>query len=140
MGKATSEFIGLKEANAALRQLPDFAKEEVQRVMDVTAFQVAQGAAERAPVGATGRLKESIEHQPRPQSVMSVVGVRQGFMTYPYYWKFLEYGTVKMGARPMFRPAAMAVEADHQARLEQALTKAAGRMEQSVRSPASRLL
>lgn len=140
MGESVSEVIGLKEANAALRQLPAFAKEEVQRVMDVTAFHVAQLAASRAPEGATGRLKHSIAWQSRPRSVLAVVGIDKGFLTYPFYWKFIEYGTVKMAARPMFRPAAMAVESDHQARLEAALLKAATRMESSTVSSTSRFL
>jgi HK97 gp10 family phage protein len=135
----TTELIGLKEANAALRRLPEFAKIEVQIVIDVTAYQVAQGAIARAPED-TGRLKHSITNQSRPRTVSSVVGIQQGFITFPYYWKFIEYGTVKMGARPMFRPAAMAVEGDHQARLEQALLKAANRMERAARSVGGRFL
>ncbi len=136
----TSELIGLAEANAALRRLPDYAKAEVQVVMDATAFQVMQGAASRAPVGETGRLKASITWQSRPRTVSSVVGIEKGFATYPYYWKFLEYGTVHMAARPMFRPAAMAVENDHQRRLEQALARAADRMEASAGSAHTGLL
>lgn len=135
-----SEFIGLKEANAALRNLPEFAKADVQAVMDATAFQVAQGAMARAPMGQTGRLRLSIRSQSRPSTVTAVVGIDKGALTYPYYWKFIEYGTVKMSARPMFRPAAMAVEASHAARLEQALAKAATRMERSAGSAGSRLL
>ncbi len=135
-----SEFVGLREANAALRRLPEFARDEVQKVMDATAYQVEQGAVQRAPVGETGRLQLSIQRQSRPRTVSAVVGINKGSLTYPYYWKFIEYGTVKMPARPMFRPAAMAVENDHQSRLEQALNKAATTMERSAGSPSSRLL
>lgn len=133
MAATTSEFVGLKEANAALRRLPDFAKAEAQGVMDVTAFQVERGAAERAPED-TGRLKFSIKRQSRPKSVTAVVGIEKGAMTYPYWWKYIEYGTVKMTARPMFRPAAMAVESDHEARLARALDKAADAMARSAGS------
>ncbi len=45
-----------------------------------------------------------------------------------------------MGARPMFRPAALAVEGEHQARLEQALTKAAARMESATSNIGGRFL
>lgn len=133
----TTEVIGLKEANAALRRLPEFAKAEAQAVMDATAYQVEREAVARAPEGETGRLKESIQRQSRPRTVSAVVGIAYGFASYPFYWKFVEYGTVKMGARPMFRPAAMAVEGDHAARLEQALLRAATRMERSAGSPSS---
>lgn len=140
MAGSQSEFVGLKEANAALKRLPDFARDEVQAVMDVTAFQVAQGAIARAPDGATGRLKESIRSRSRPKALDAVVGLEKGLITYPFYWKFLEYGTVKMPARPMFRPAALAVESDHEGRLTRALEKAASTMARSAGSPGSRLV
>ena len=57
-----------------------------------------------------------------------VVGVEKGDA---YYWKFLEYGTVKMEATPMFRPAADAVSNDHNTRLMQALERAKSRMERA---------
>lgn len=123
---ATIEIIGLKEANAALRKLPEFAKVQAQQTMDVTAFQVAQQAAARAPV-RTGLLKDSIQWRSRPRSLSAVVGV----LARAFYWKFLEYGTVKLSPRPFLRPAADAMRADHHARLLQALEKAATQVERS---------
>lgn len=127
--------VGLKEANAALKKLPQFAKDRAQKEMDTTAFQVSRSAQEKAPVRAIGggTLKRNIRWESRPRSVSAVVGV--GFEA--WYWKFLEYGTVKMGARPFLRPAAEAMANDHESRLLRALGEAATDVE---RSASSRLL
>ena len=121
------EVQGLAPANAALKRLPDFAKGEAQRVMNTSAFQVAAGAKARAK-RRTGRLIGAIDWQARPRSVQAVVGVFPS----AYYWKFLEYGTVRMPAQPMFKPAALSIEADHHSRLERALEQAADRMAASA--------
>lgn len=123
----TGHWIGLKEANRALKQLPEFARVHVQQMMDVTAHQVAEGARRRAPV-RTGALARAIGWSSRPRSLSAVAGVDPS----AFYWKFLEYGTVRMGARPMFRPAAVAMEADHQARLEQVLAMALTKIRQEA--------
>lgn len=133
------QVIGLKEANAALRHLPDFAQVKAQAVMDVSAFQVAEGARARV-ARRTGYLASQIAWEGRPASVSAVVGImnagagRDSPNPYPFYWKFLEYGTVNMAARPFMRPAAEAVEADHEARLVQALEQAAHQVEAAAAS------
>ena len=118
------ELIGLKEANKALKRLPEFAKDSVQQVMDVTAFQVSQKAKASAPV-QSGALKRAIEWESRPRSLSSIVGIGSE----AFYWKFIEYGTVKMAAHPFMRPAALSLEADHHARMIHALVQAANRVE-----------
>lgn len=134
-----ARWISPAAANRALRALPDLAKAQAQRVQDETAKRVADGARRRAPV-RTGRLKAAIDWRSDPKRVRSLVGVRQtrgaarageifeGEQQDPFYWKYLEYGTVKMAARPMFRPAAEAVRSDHATRLVRALDDAAEEM------------
>ncbi len=122
----SGQFIGLKEANRALKRLPDFAKDRVQQVMDVTAFQVSQAAKAKAPRD-TGRLQQAIGWQSRPRSLSAIAGIDPS----AFYWKYLEYGTVKMAARPFWRPAAIAMQADHAARMEQALEMSLTQMERS---------
>lgn len=112
-----------REANTALRRLPDFAKSGVQQVMDATAFQVQRRASELAP-RKTGRLQLNVRWQSRPRSLRAVVGVDMQ----SFYWKFVEYGTVHAEARPFMRPAAMSVEHEHQARLIKVLTSASDQM------------
>lgn len=110
----------MAQANRALKMLPEAAKDAAQKVMDVTAFQVARLAASRAR-RRTGLLQGSIDWESRPRSTSAVVGVRNPLA---FYWKFLEYGTVKMPPSPMFRPAAESQRGEHAGRLEQALRKA----------------
>lgn len=113
------------EAQRALRQLPKLAQEKAQQVIDVTAFQIAREAAGKAPV-RTGLLRRSIAWKSRPRSLSAVVGVDNPDA---FYWKFLEYGTVHIASRPMFRPAAIAMERDHQQRMTRALQQAADQLE-----------
>ena len=131
------QFVGLKEAQRALKQLPEFAKLQAQEAMNVTAFTIARRAEGRAPRGATGRLKRAITWAARPRSVTAVVGVDA---TVAFYWKYLEYGTVKMGARPFLRPAAEAEQSAHAQRLFKALEKAANQVEVAAASATSGLL
>ena len=122
------EFIGLKEANRALRRLPEFAKPRLRETMDVTAFHVSRDASAKAR-RRTGALKRGITWQSRPGTLSAVVGVNSKDL---FYWKFLEYGTVKAKAYPLFRPAKEANEKDHERRLMQGLEAALGTMERSA--------
>lgn len=125
----TGEFIGLRESNAALRKLPYFAKANVQQAIDTTAFHVEQGAKQRVR-RRTGFLLMRIKRQSRPRTVSAVVGVENE----AFYWKFLEYGTVKMGAFPFMRPAADAAKAGHEQRMNRALEESANQVERSAGS------
>jgi len=123
----TTEFVGLKEANAALRRLPEFARDDAQQVMDATASAIARQATSSAP----GReptprhgvhLKDAIAWKRRRFG--AVVGVDPR----AFHWKFFEYGTKFMPARPMFRPAADAQRTLHQREMENALERASNKM------------
>ncbi len=120
----TVHLIGLKEANAALRKLPEFCRSRVQREMDVTAFNVARDAGGRVR-RRSGLLFRSLRWESRPRSLSAIVGI--AFEA--FYWKFLEYGTVKMPAQPFLRPAAEANRSDHDSRLIRALNDAANDVE-----------
>ncbi len=131
-----SQIVGLKEANAALRRLPEFARAKAQREIDVTAFQVYNGALARVR-RRTGFLALTLGWASRPGSVSAVVGVENDTA---FYWKFLEYGTVRMSAKPFMRPAAEALESDHDARLLHALMAAADQVEQAASGAGTGLL
>jgi HK97 gp10 family phage protein len=114
--RITTELISARDADRALRQLPEFARDRVQHVEDVTAFQFARVAAARVR-RRSGALARGISWQSRPRSLSAIVGVdpKTG------YWKFLEYGTVRQPAYPFARPTAESLAADHDARMIQAL-------------------
>lgn len=127
MSPLTVEVVGLTEANAALRRLPEAAKIRVQVVEDTTAFHVAREASIKAPRSARGThghepgfLARSIQWQSRPRSLSAVVGIARA----AFYWKFLEFGTRFLSARPFVRPAADSNRLDHRRRLIAALQKA----------------
>jgi HK97 gp10 family phage protein len=69
----------------------------------------------RAPVD-TGNLKNNIiATEPKEGadgSVVSHVGPKYGGKGDPYYAKFVEFGTVKMRARPFIEPAFLAKKKD----------------------------
>lgn len=118
----------IRECNRALQRLPDHVREQSQQTIDTTAFHIARDASRRAP-RRSGTLKGAIVWRSRPRSVSAVVGVESD----AFYWKFLEYGTVTMEARPMFRPAAEALASDHDQRMRQGLERALARMAREAR-------
>lgn len=120
---AKVEKIGVKEANRALRALPEYVRVDVQQVIDVSAFHVWQAMRGRAR-RLTGRLIDAIKWASRPRSLSAVVGVE----AVAFYWKYLEYGTVKMAAKPFARPAAESQKPDHERRLVAGLSRALGRL------------
>lgn len=130
------QFVGLKEAQRALKQLPEFAKLQAQEAMNVTAFTIVRQAARRVK-RRTGRLQSAITWAARPRSVTAVVGVDA---SKAFYWKYLEFGTVKMKERPFLRPAAEAEKSAHEQRLTKALEKAANQVEAAASSGTSGLL
>ena len=124
--------VTLREANRALKRLPEYAKVEAQKVMDATAFQVFNRAQAHAPY-RLGGLRRGLRWQSRPRSTRAVVGVDPS----AYHWRYVEYGTVTQPAQPFLRPAAEAEHSDHQQRMAAALNRASDTM---VRSAGSGLL
>lgn len=123
------ELVGLREAVAALRKLPVDMRADAQAAINTTAFQVAR-SAQASVRRRTGLLASRIEWEARPRSLSAVVRIAGD----AFYWKFIEYGTVRMPARPFLRPAAMAAERDHEQRLNQAIDKSLRKLERSASS------
>jgi HK97 gp10 family phage protein len=120
-------WVGLNEANRALKQLPEFARGGLQQVMDTTAFQLSRKASSHARRRA-GLLQGAITWKSIGRWISALVLIDRA----AFYWKFLEYGTVKMEARPFLRPAAESLAADHDRRLLLALEQAADRVEREA--------
>lgn len=131
MAEVTLQLTGFKELAAALRELPDrVAKNALRSAVNAGATVIKKEAIGRAPRD-TGALQANLyQKQIREQSGDSrqtfYVGVRKGVAKYAntkanrrsgkvgkvyendgttFYWKFLEFGTSKMAARPFLRPA-----------------------------------
>jgi len=73
----------IQQCNRALKRLPDFAKSEAQRAIDVTAFQIARMASSKAP-RLTGRLQTGITWKSRPAYLFAVVLVDSA----AFYWQY----------------------------------------------------
>ena len=121
---------GLSELSAALKELPQrIARNALRQSVARGASLIRDEAKARAPVSSEaqpghplpGTLRRAIviRHDAKrsgPTSQTYVVAVRQGKKYRnqgkkgnrsqdAYYWRWVEFGTVKMSARPFLRPA-----------------------------------
>jgi HK97 gp10 family phage protein len=93
---------GMEDAQDALRRFPDQARDAMADVIQRTTFAARQRMLATAPRGETGRLRGSLTASARGLSGRVVM---EGDA---FYWRFLEYGTRYIAARPFVRPAAEA--------------------------------
>ena len=117
---------GLRELQAAMRELP---KNLDRRILNAALMGGARLMVNHAKASVrvdTGTLRRNIRARPvRPvsHSATVIVGVRKlskkqiaafkkktgksgsANPSDPYYWRFVEFGTSKMSARPFLRPA-----------------------------------
>lgn len=107
---------GMDALLRALREIPDVAKDELRHVVTVTAFSIAQRMRATAPHDS-GLLRSQIFSSSRGLSGRVEIGVD------PFYWHFLEFGTIKMAARPFIRPAAEAESHDFDLRITEVARK-----------------
>lgn len=122
---------GFAELAARMRQLPDLlARKSLRAAVNAGATVIKKEAQQRAPKLTGALAKNFYQKQIREQStVLSqtfYVGVRSGLARYAktkankkagragqvykdsgatFYWRFIEFGTSKMPARPFLRPA-----------------------------------
>lgn len=119
---------GLSELSEALRQMPKkLAGQALGASVKAGANFIMKVARDNVPVD-TGAMKKAIvsyrKRGSRPDNITYQVGVtmkkkfhrkkktgtvfrkdRWGEMQTAYYWRFVEFGTIKMAARPFLRPA-----------------------------------
>ena len=126
------KILGLEQLKKALNQLPiEIQQKALRSAVSASAKVVVDAAIAKAPAGDTGNLKKAIyRYRSRSGSGTGretyLVGVRKGKKAYAntarnrrlnrvgknytvqgeaYYWRFLEFGTAKMQAKPFMRPA-----------------------------------
>lgn len=115
------KLTGFKELADALRELgPRVARNSLRRAVSAGAAEIRNEARARAPVD-TGEMRKDImvKRERDTKGEMSAkysVFVRSGKKSRlagkgrnvqkdSYYWKFVEFGTSKMPAKPFLRPA-----------------------------------
>ena len=98
--RLTVSLEGFDEIRRSLERLPDATRAVLSDVIAKSTFAAKQRAVALAPVGE-GRLRNAIQATSRGMYGRVIITDPEIF-----YWRFLEYGTVKMAARPFVRPAA----------------------------------
>lgn len=109
------EVFGLAELSKKLKEMPvKLSKNGLRAAVNAGAEVIRKDAVSRVPVD-TGRLKKSIYKKQIREKSNNVqqtffVGARNGKKYRAtnkdaYYWRFLEFGTSKLPAKPFLRPA-----------------------------------
>lgn len=112
MAKVTMSLTGMDALQRALKTAPDLVKDLASDAVLKTAFATAQRARALVPV-RTGALKAAITSA--ATATNGRVGLSGGEAA--FYWRFVEFGTRYMPARPFMRPAADAEADDYVARI-----------------------
>ena len=105
------EVTGTAEMEALLTQIaPKHARNIMRATVHGIATEVRKDVRKNAPVGDTGTIKKAVKAKRRrspPDKPASTVEFTtgKGATHDAYYWRFHEYGTVKMPASPFVAPA-----------------------------------
>ena len=115
----TVKVEGLSDLGARMKGLSEDMNKRIARAATAAGAVVIRGAAQQKVAVDTGNLKKNIivKRIPAGEAQLTsehIVTVRQGKLTAKqkgsglqdaFYGRFVEYGTVKMAARPFLRPA-----------------------------------
>lgn len=105
MAQSTMTIGGLEALQEAIKETPKIVKKHVAGAIRESTFAVADRMRRLAP-HRTGELLSAITATVSTGSGLSgSVGFDNPWV---FYWRFLEYGTVRMPPRPFIRPAAEA--------------------------------
>lgn len=127
-----AKFLGREAVMRKLnRMVPDAEKELAAAQIDV-AREAASRIAMRAPVGVTGDYKGSIEadliaNRPKNELVGAIKETKDKNATgvfAKWIWRFLEFGTVNMAARPHIFPTWRAYRKTARRKMAAAVNKA----------------
>jgi HK97 gp10 family phage protein len=102
MAKVTLKLEGFEATRRALVAAPERARVHASSAVAASTFAVTQRSRSLVPVD-TGRLKNAIGSTRVVSGLQGQVGITDADA---YYWRFVEFGTINMAARPFFRPAA----------------------------------
>ena len=116
MAKVTMTLEGMGPLQRALKTAPDVVAELTSAAVTATSFAVAQRARALVPGPPARSKNRSARRRPgkRPVGRRLESGPPSPDA---FYWRFVEFGTVRHPARPFFRPAAEAESTDYVARI-----------------------
>lgn len=101
--KQTMTLEGFEALQRVLKKSPEIVLEHAKGAVSASTFSVASRMKATAP-RLTGQLRNAISAKSPGLTGRVLIGPEA------FYWRFLEYGTVKMAARPFIRPAGEAEE------------------------------
>lgn len=102
MARVTVKLDGFERTRKALQSAPEAARVHASSAVAVSTFALAQRARSLVPVDS-GTLKAAIDTSRTVSGLTGRVGISNAAA---YYWRFVEFGTRNVSARPFFRPAA----------------------------------
>jgi HK97 gp10 family phage protein len=144
-----AEFKGFKELAAAMRELPErVAKNALRSAVAAGATVVKNEAKNRAPVD-TGEMRRDIQVKRErdsgkgPMVATYSVFVRSGKKSRlsgakrdvskdSWFWRFVEFGTKNMAARPFMRPS-------FESKKEEAVKRIAEKLDERIQATATQL-
>lgn len=112
MARKDFDVVGFQELDRALKQLPKNIEQKVLRnIAGAGVRALAKQTKANAPV-ETGKLRKNIT----TKTTRAKMGKATGYVVIrtqgkaadaknAFYWRFVEFGTSKMSARPFIRPA-----------------------------------
>ena len=112
---------GLEHAIRQFRRAPEVARKHIGEAIRRTELSAADRVFDSAPRD-TGLLRRSVESKTTGLIARIVIEAEA------YYWRFVEFGTVKMSARPFIRPSAE----QEQAPMIKRISDAGARMEREL--------
>ena len=129
MAKQAVRVEGLRELGMALKELDSRVQKRIARSATAAGARViAKEAKQRVPVDS-GKVKKNIRtanlkpKQPGIQETAVGVRVKGKTADSAFYWRFLEFGTAKMEAKPFFRPAFEATKMEAAEKIKEQLGK-----------------
>ena|SRR5687767_5242364 len=93
------EMKGLEALHRAMLEMPELVRDRLKDVIARATFRLGNAIKTSAPRGETGTLQRSITWRASGLTGRVEIGIDA------FYWHYLEYGTVKLPARPFIRPA-----------------------------------
>lgn len=105
---------GFDELNHDFKLLSEIEKKQVTKKAILASARVFRDAVKQTAPVKTGALKKSVSvasvKAPEPTAGVIFKSVRSGKKSgktriTPFYWRFFEFGTSKMNAKPFIRPA-----------------------------------
>lgn len=107
---------GIKAARAAFARFPVAAREAINEAHEITAEQIVRNAQGRVRK-RSGFLARSISYSLDKRAGTAKVGIEKGLA---FYGHFLEFGTIRMKAKPFLIPAVEVETPFHERRMRDA--------------------